>query len=72
MMVYEELEAIAATLQKKLCRAGSDRKQLTSAKFILLDVVSSRNPPEFLTTFLNDLHKFAAVHNKADGLQSKL
>lgn len=72
MMVYKELEVITSRLQKKFCVTGSDRKRLTSAKFLFLDIVSARHPPEFLTTFLNDSHKLMALHNKADGLQAKL
>lgn len=70
LMVYKELEKVLQGLNFE--KGLADFKRITTAKFLLLEIVTAREPPEFITTFLNDLHKFNALHNKHDNLQAKL
>ncbi|KAG6454148.1 hypothetical protein O3G_MSEX008516 [Manduca sexta] len=55
----------AAHAHKNLCRSSAERKRLTAARYMSLELFLSRNPPEFITTYLNDNHKFRTLHNKA-------
>lgn len=71
-LVYENLDAIVIELSKTMCNSNADIKRLNSAKHILLEIISSHQYIEYLTTFLNDNHKFRALHNKHDGLKNKL
>lgn len=71
-LIYKHLDEIIAGLRKTLGFTTSDAKRLISSKYILLEIISSKNFIEFITTFLNDNHKFRALHNKSDGLESKL
>ncbi|XP_055302057.1 malate synthase-like isoform X3 [Sitodiplosis mosellana] len=71
-LVYKHLDDIIISLRKTLGCTTSDAKRLISSKYILLEIISSRNYIEYITTFLNDNHKFRALHNKNDGLESKL
>lgn len=50
---------------KNLCRSNAERKRMNAAKYMSLELFLSRNPPEFITTYLNDNHKFRTLHNKA-------
>ncbi|XP_023944882.1 uncharacterized protein LOC112050770 [Bicyclus anynana] len=50
---------------KNLCRSSAERKRLTAAKYMCLELFLARHPPEFVTTYLNDNHKFRTLHNKA-------
>lgn len=71
-LVYKLLDNIIGELRKTMCRSIPDIKRLTSSKFILLEIVTSKFYIEYITTFLNDNHKFRALHNKNDGLEAKL
>lgn len=66
------MNEIIAELRKSLGATRSDLKRLISSKYILLEIISYRAYIEYLTTFLNDNHKFRALHNKSDKLESKL
>lgn len=66
------MNAIVKDLRKSLGCTQSDAKRLLSSKYILLEIISSKIYIEYLTTYLNDNHKFRALHNKSDGLKSKL
>ncbi|CAH0719107.1 unnamed protein product, partial [Brenthis ino] len=55
----------ATHAHKNLCRSNAERKRLNAAKYMSLELFLSRNPPEFITTYLNDNHKFRTLHNKA-------
>lgn len=71
-LIYRFLDEIVFNLRRTLSCTTSDAKRLISSKFILLEIISSKYYIEYLTTFLNDNHKFRALHNKSDGLESKL
>lgn len=71
-LVYKHLDDIITSLRKTLSATTSDTKRLISSKYILLEIISSKSYIEYITTFLNDNHKFRALHNKSDGLESKL
>lgn len=71
-MVYTMLEGIIAKAYKTWCTSIPDRKRLLSSKYILLEIISSRSYIEYITTYLSDSHKFRTLHNKNDGLESKL
>lgn len=71
-LVYKLLDEIIVGLRISLGATTSDTKRLLSSKYILLEIISSKNYIEYITTFLNDNHKFRALHNKSDGLESKL
>ncbi|KAG4067570.1 hypothetical protein HA402_005342 [Bradysia odoriphaga] len=71
-LVYKVLDIVVGEFRKTMCRSIPDSKRLTSSKFILLEIITSKFYIEYITTFLNDNHKFRALHNKNDGLVSKL
>lgn len=71
-LVYQMLDQTISTAYRAWCITPPDRKRLLSSKYMLLDIISSRNYIEFLTTHLNDSHKFRTLHNKNDGLMAKL
>lgn len=71
-LVYKFMDEIIGELRKTIGATRSDLKRLISSKYILLEIISSKVYIEYLTTFLNDNHKFRALHNKNDGLESKL
>uniref|UniRef100_A0A182TUT4 malate synthase n=2 Tax=Anopheles melas TaxID=34690 RepID=A0A182TUT4_9DIPT len=71
-LVYQTMDKIISAAYRAWCITPSDRKRLLSAKFMLLDVISSRHYVEYITTHLNDSHKFRTLHNKNDGLMAKL
>lgn len=71
-LVYKLMDGIIVDLRKSLGATRNDAKRLLSSKFILLEIITSKAYIEYLTTFLNDNHKFRALHNKNDGLESKL
>lgn len=66
------MDRIVVDLRKSLGATRTDAKRLLSSKYILLEIITSKTYIEYLTTFLNDNHKFRALHNKSDGLESKL
>ncbi|XP_053675722.1 malate synthase-like [Anopheles nili] len=71
-LVYQMMDKIVSTAYRAWCITAPDRKRLLSSKFMLLDIISSRNYIEYITTHLNDSHKFRTLHNKNDGLTAKL
>lgn len=71
-LVYKLMDGIIVDLRKSLGATRNDAKRLLSSKYILLEIITSKAYIEYLTTFLNDNHKFRALHNKNDGLESKL
>lgn len=70
--IFNELKTIVNTYFKNLCQSNADRKRLKSAQYILIEILQSKYPIEFITSFLNDNHKFRALHNKSDVLRAKL
>lgn len=72
ILVYKHLDEIIAGLRKTLGFTVANSKRLISSKYILLEIISAKNYIEYITTFLNDNHKFRALHNKSDCLESKL
>ncbi|XP_052860500.1 uncharacterized protein LOC128267655 [Anopheles cruzii] len=71
-LVYQMLDQIISNAYRLWCITPPDRKRLLSSKYMLLDIISTRNYIEFITTHLNDGHKFRTLHNKNDGLMAKL
>ncbi|XP_058462383.1 malate synthase-like [Malaya genurostris] len=71
-LVYSMLDDVISIAYKTWCVSLPDRKRLLSSKYVLLDIISSRDFIEFITTYLNDNHKFRTLHNKIDRLESKL
>uniref|UniRef100_A0A182M6P6 Uncharacterized protein n=1 Tax=Anopheles culicifacies TaxID=139723 RepID=A0A182M6P6_9DIPT len=71
-LVYQMMDKIISAAYRAWCITPPDRKRLLSAKYMLLDVISSRDYIEYITTHLNDSHKFRTLHNKNDGLMAKL
>lgn len=59
------IEDFANKASKTLCRSSSERKRLSAAKHMCKEIFISMNPPDFITTHLNDTHKFRTIHNKA-------
>ncbi|CAG9782594.1 unnamed protein product [Diatraea saccharalis] len=55
----------AAHAHKNFCRSNAERKRLTAARYMCMELFLARNPPEFITSYLNDNHKFRTLHNKA-------
>ncbi|VVC99695.1 unnamed protein product [Leptidea sinapis] len=50
---------------KSVCRSTAERKRLSAAHHMGLELFLAREPPEFITTYLSDSHKFRTLHNKA-------
>lgn len=71
-LIYKVLNEIVGEFKKTLCLGISDYKRLISSKYILLEIITSKLYIEYITTFLNDNHKFRALHNKIEGLEAKL
>uniref|UniRef100_U5EYD5 malate synthase n=1 Tax=Corethrella appendiculata TaxID=1370023 RepID=U5EYD5_9DIPT len=71
-LVYRLIDDVIGKSYKTWCTSIADRKRLLSSKFILLEIISSRNFVEFITSYLYENHKFKTIHNKNDGLFSKL
>ncbi|KPJ18853.1 Malate synthase, glyoxysomal [Papilio machaon] len=63
-LIEKTATSFAAHARKNLCRSSAERKRLTAAKYMSLEIFYSRNPPEFITSYLNDNHKFRTLHNK--------
>ncbi|XP_013171761.1 PREDICTED: malate synthase, glyoxysomal-like [Papilio xuthus] len=63
-LIEKTASSFAAHARKNLCRSSAERKRLTAAKYMSLEIFYSRNPPEFITSYLNDNHKFRTLHNK--------
>ncbi|XP_049878397.1 malate synthase-like [Pectinophora gossypiella] len=64
-LVEKTVASFAAHAHKNLCRSNAERKRLTAARYMSTELFLSRNPPEFITSYLNDNHKFRTLHNKA-------
>ncbi|KAH9643718.1 hypothetical protein HF086_001828 [Spodoptera exigua] len=64
-LVEKSAASFAAHAHKNLCRSNAERKRLTAARYMCMELFLSRNPPEFITSYLNDNHKFRTLHNKA-------
>lgn len=71
-IVVKLLDKITNEFCKILCKSNHDIKRMSASKFLLHEIILSRDYPEFITTFLNDNHKFRALHNKSEALFSKL
>lgn len=69
-LVEKKASHFASHAHKNLCRSNAERKRLTAAKYMSVELFFMRNPPEFITSYLNDNHKYRTLHNKA--LQSNL
>ncbi|XP_047027538.1 malate synthase 2-like isoform X2 [Helicoverpa zea] len=69
-LIEKKAASFATHAHKNLCRSNAERKRLTAARYMSMELFLCRNPPEFITTYLNDNHKFRTLHNKA--LQSNL
>ncbi|CAH0397154.1 unnamed protein product [Chilo suppressalis] len=55
----------ASHAHSQLCRSSGERKRLTAARYMCTELFLARTPPDFITTYLNDGHKFRTLHNKA-------
>lgn len=64
-LVEDRASDFVGRAHRRLCRSGAERKRLTAARYMSLELVLSRDPPEFITSYLNDNHKFRTLHNKA-------
>lgn len=71
-LVYRQLDDVIRELRSTLSRSQADYKRLLSAKYMLLEIVTTRDFIEYLTTYLSESHKFRALHNKSEGLEAKL
>lgn len=63
-LVEKSVANFAAHAHKNLCRSNAERKRLTAARYMSMELFLARNPPEFITSYLNDNHKFRTLHNK--------
>lgn len=64
-LVERTAASFAAHAHKNLCRSNAEKKRLTAARYMSMELFLARSPPEFITSFLNDNHKFRTLHNKA-------
>ncbi|CAH4034953.1 malate synthase-like [Pieris brassicae] len=64
-LVEKTAANFATHAHKNLCRSNAERKRLTAARYMSMEIFLSRNPPEFITSYLNDNHKFRTLHNKS-------
>lgn len=64
-LVEKTAASFAAHAHKNLCRSNAERKRLTAARYMCMELFLCRHPPEFITSYLNDNHKFRTLHNKA-------
>ncbi|XP_053616728.1 malate synthase-like [Plodia interpunctella] len=64
-LVEKTAASFSAHAHKNLCRSNAERKRLTAARYMSMELFLTRNPPEFITSYLNDNHKFRTLHNKA-------
>lgn len=71
-LVYQMLDEIIEELRHTMATSMADCKRLISAKYMLLEIITAKNYIEYITTYLNDCHKFRSLHNKNEGLQAKL
>lgn len=71
-LVYRQLDDVMREFKRSLCRTQADQKRLSSAKYMLLELVTAREFVEYVTTYLSESHKFRALHNKSEGLEAKL
>ncbi|KOB71432.1 Uncharacterized protein OBRU01_10532 [Operophtera brumata] len=55
----------AQEAHRSLCRSAAERKRLSAARHMSTELFQARHPPEYITTYLNDNHKFRALNNKA-------
>ena len=66
------LNDIIEELKRSMARSMADYKRLSASKYMLLEIITSKYYIEYITTYLNDSHKFRSLHNKSEGLESKL
>ncbi|CAH2055811.1 unnamed protein product, partial [Iphiclides podalirius] len=64
-LVEKVASQFASRAHRNLCRSAAERKRLTAARYMSLELFYTRKPPEFITSYLNDNHKFRTLHNKA-------
>ncbi|KAI5635256.1 malate synthase domain-containing protein [Phthorimaea operculella] len=64
-LVEKTAASFATHAHKNLCRSNAERKRLSAARYMSMELFLCRQPPEFITTYLNDNHKFRTLHNKA-------
>ncbi|XP_059046737.1 malate synthase-like [Achroia grisella] len=64
-LVERKATHFANHAHRNLCRSNAERKRLTAAKYMSMELFLMRNPPEFITSYLNDNHKYRTLHNKA-------
>lgn len=57
-LIFSELKKIVKKNMNLLCKTKADRKRLKFAQHILIEIVTSKFPIEFITTYLNDNHIF--------------
>lgn len=66
------LDEIVEELKRTMARSVADCKRIISSKYMLLEIVTSKYYIDYITTYLNDSHKFRSLHNKNEGLEAKL
>lgn len=55
MLLLNELRQESIKISYMLCKSDADEKRLKIAKHILTEIITMRQPPEFITTYLNDI-----------------
>lgn len=50
-----ELRQEIIKITHMLCKTEADKKRLKIAKQFLIDIITMRQPTEFITTYLNDI-----------------
>ncbi|XP_077290780.1 uncharacterized protein LOC143914439 [Arctopsyche grandis] len=74
ILIDKLIEDFVSRASKTLCRSSNERKRLSAAKYMCKEIFISMYPPDFITTHLNDSHKFRTIHNKTllNGIRSNL
>lgn len=54
-LVMTELRTEFTKIMTDLCKSEADRKRLKIARRFLLEIIMARTPPEFITSYLNDI-----------------
>lgn len=54
-LIMSELRQEITKITKALCNSEADKKRLNIAKRFLIEIITARQPPEFITTYLNDI-----------------
>uniref|UniRef100_A0A336LLQ2 malate synthase n=1 Tax=Culicoides sonorensis TaxID=179676 RepID=A0A336LLQ2_CULSO len=54
-LMNDELNREIEIMRKTWCKSEYDRKKLYISKRILIDIITARSPPEFITSYLNDI-----------------